>query len=76
MEHPEAGRVTYTNRRSSFGRFTLGQGTYVIVPSTFDPNQERQFFLRFFSERNAHAMYVHYLIHAHAHVCPKYLLLF
>lgn len=56
MDHKEAGRVTYTNRRSNFGRFTLGQGCYVIVPSSFEPNQEREFLLRFFSERNAHAV--------------------
>ncbi|XP_011408714.2 PREDICTED: calpain-5-like [Amphimedon queenslandica] len=54
MNFKEVGRVTYINRRSNFGRFTLGQGRYVIIPSTFEPNQERQFLLRFFSERNAH----------------------
>ena len=54
--HKEAGRVTYINRRSNFGRFMLEQGRYVIVPSTFEPNQEREFLLRFFSERNAHTV--------------------
>ena len=62
MNFKEAGRVTFINRRSNFGRFKLGHGRYVIIPSTFEPNQERQFLLRFFSERNAHPVYVR-LIH-------------
>ena len=38
-----------------FDRFTLNAGRYVIVPSTFDPAQEREFLLRLFTERPNHA---------------------
>ena len=47
--------ITFTNRRSVFGLFTLKPGTYVVVPSTFEPGQEREFLLRVFSERPHHA---------------------
>ena len=47
----KAGAITYTNRRSVFGKFDLSTGCYVIVPSTFDPGQEREFMLRLYSER-------------------------
>ena len=51
----KVGTITFTNRRSVFGLFTLTPGTYVVVPSTFEPNQERSFLLRVFSERALHA---------------------
>lgn len=54
--HKEAGLVTHINRRSNFGRFMLEQGRYVIIPSTFEPNQEKEFLLRLYSERNVHAV--------------------
>ena len=38
-----------------FDRFSLDAGRYVVVPSTFDPAQEREFLLRLFSERSTHA---------------------
>ena len=50
----EAGSVTFSNRRSVFGRFNLTVGRYVVVPSTFEPDQEREFLLRVYSERNVH----------------------
>jgi calpain-5 len=51
----KAAAITFTNRRSVFGLFTLNPGTYMVVPSTFDPAQERSFLLRVFSERPHHA---------------------
>ncbi|CAI8004166.1 Calpain-5, partial [Geodia barretti] len=51
----KVGTVTFTNRRSVFGLFSLNHGTYVVVPSTFEPHQERSFLLRIFSERSHHA---------------------
>ena len=37
-------------------RFTLNPGYYVVLPTTFDPAQEREFFMRIFSECSLHAM--------------------
>lgn len=48
----------FTNRRSVFDRFTLNTGSYVIIPSTFDPGQEREFLLRLFTEHSSHAEYL------------------
>ena len=35
-------------------RFELKPGAYVIIPSTIEPNQEREFMLRIFSEKECH----------------------
>jgi calpain-5 len=51
----EAGRVTFINMRQVFGRFKLSQGRYCIIPSTFEPNQEREFLLRIYTEQNVRA---------------------
>ena len=48
-----AASVTFTNKRSVFGRYTLAQGRYVIVPSTFEPGLEREFLLRIYTERDS-----------------------
>ncbi|KAA3674707.1 uncharacterized protein DEA37_0001563 [Paragonimus westermani] len=42
---------TFTNMREVVGRHKLQPGEYVIVPSTFAPNEEAKFILRIFSER-------------------------
>ncbi|KAF5401281.1 Calcium dependent cysteine protease [Paragonimus heterotremus] len=42
---------TFTNMREVVGRHKLEPGEYVIVPSTFAPNEEAKFILRIFSER-------------------------
>ncbi|RIA83275.1 hypothetical protein C1645_834058 [Glomus cerebriforme] len=44
-----AGRVTYINTREVTARITLKSGTYVLIPSTFKPNQEGNYFMRIFS---------------------------
>ena len=51
----KAASGVFTNRRSVFDRFTLNTGRYVVIPSTFDPNQEREYLLRLFSEHRSHA---------------------
>lgn len=41
----------YSNSREVSGRFKLKPGTYIIIPSTFDPNHEGDFLLRIYAER-------------------------
>ena len=42
---------SFINLREVCGRHKLTPGHYVIVPSTFEPDQEAEFLLRIFSER-------------------------
>ncbi|XP_021354811.1 calpain-9-like [Mizuhopecten yessoensis] len=42
---------TYEFYREKTKRFELTPGTYVVIPSTFYPNVESQFMLRFFTEK-------------------------
>ncbi|XP_064621710.1 calpain-9-like isoform X2 [Lineus longissimus] len=41
----------YSNSRQNVKRFLMEPGEYVVIPSTFEPNQETSFMLRFFFEK-------------------------
>ncbi|XP_071450361.1 calpain-A-like [Hetaerina americana] len=47
----ERNQNTYVNRRAVTYRFLLPPGTYCIVPSTYDANEEGEYLLRVFSEK-------------------------
>lgn len=47
---------SYINSREISARFEVATGTYVIVPSTFEPNMGGNFLLRIFSEPPAPQM--------------------
>lgn len=53
-----AARSIYANTREVCGRHKLMPGDYVIVPTTFQPNEEAKFLLRIFSERPYTARHV------------------
>ncbi|XP_025105443.1 calpain-B-like isoform X7 [Pomacea canaliculata] len=42
---------TFINMREVCGRHQLAPGTYAIVPSTFEPQQEGEFLIRMFTEK-------------------------
>jgi calpain len=46
-----AQSLDFTYHREASCRFKLSPGVYAIVPSTFEPNEEGEFFLRVFSEK-------------------------
>ena len=46
---------SFINLREISGHHALEAGTYVIVPSTFEPNEEGDFILRVYSEKDSPA---------------------
>ncbi|XP_069741148.1 calpain-9 [Narcine bancroftii] len=47
----QAKSKTYINMREICGRFKLPPGEYVIIPTTFQPEEEADFLIRIFSEK-------------------------
>uniref|UniRef100_A0A914VHK1 Cytosolic ca2+-dependent cysteine protease calpain n=1 Tax=Plectus sambesii TaxID=2011161 RepID=A0A914VHK1_9BILA len=59
--HQSAARShAFINIREVCTRFRLPAGNYVVVPSTFEPNEEGEFMLRTFSEKPIKAENVDY----------------
>ena len=50
-----AKSAAFINLRENCGRHKLPPGTYCIIPSTFEPNQEGEFLLRLFTEKKVEA---------------------
>ena len=50
---PKTVSSVYTNTRSVFLRYNLDAGKYVVIPSTFEPNQEGKFMLRIYTENQS-----------------------
>ena len=46
-----ARSATFINAREISGRFKLSPGSYVIIPTTFEPNEEGDYILRIFAEK-------------------------
>ena len=42
---------SFTNARETSARFKLQPGSYVIIPTTYEPGQEGDFLLRIFGEK-------------------------
>lgn len=51
----KAGSSTFINSREVFTKLELDPGRYVVVPSTFDANEDGEFMLRIYTEKKAKA---------------------
>jgi hypothetical protein len=40
---------SYTNFREVVGRFELKPGHYIVIPATYDPNEEARFMIRVYA---------------------------
>uniref|UniRef100_H2ZXK7 Calpain-2 catalytic subunit n=1 Tax=Latimeria chalumnae TaxID=7897 RepID=H2ZXK7_LATCH len=65
LHHAATARSeTFINLREISSRFKLPSGEYLIVPSTFEPNKEGDFCIRFFSENQVDSNHLEDDIHA------------
>uniref|UniRef100_A0A5F8G8N2 Calpain 8 n=1 Tax=Monodelphis domestica TaxID=13616 RepID=A0A5F8G8N2_MONDO len=55
---PAAKTPAYINRREVSTRIHLPVGEYLVVPSTFEPFKDGEFFLRIFSEKEAKSLHM------------------
>ena len=49
----KAGSSIFINAREVFAKLELDPGRYVILPSTFDANNDGEFMLRIYTEKKA-----------------------
>ena len=54
---PVATSAQYINTRENCGRHKLPPGNYVILPTTFEPNEEADFVLRIYTEKDSSMMW-------------------
>ena len=54
----KAGDSIFINMREVVNRCQLKQGRYVVIPSTYDPNEAGNFMIRIFTEKSSNARYV------------------
>ena len=58
---------TFVNMREVSDRFKLPPGDYLVVPCTFEPNQEGDFILRVYTEKKEEVKYVF----VDKNICPE-----
>ena len=57
---PATSSPAFINMREVCGRHRLPPGDYCVIPTTFDPNEEADFIVRVFSEKEGGGlMWVH-----------------
>ena len=52
----KAGDSIFINMREVVNRHQLKEGRYVIIPSTYDPDEAGKFMIRIFTEKSSDAM--------------------
>jgi len=51
----KAGDSIFINMREVVNRYQLKQGRYIVIPSTYDPNEAGNFMIRIFTEKSSNA---------------------
>ena len=52
----KAASSIFINSREVFNKLELDPGRYVVIPSTFDPNNDGEFMLRIYTEQKSKPM--------------------